>query len=375
MLGSRGTRRSYMTGGYNPFWINGRRYLHYRHRFQLYYDWVPRNVPRNLPDVSILRKQRGILDPSKMMRQLLLPPDTQNFAFIPFEDDEAPDADDYPESLHHLLSKADFQAATGDVWNAIHSQDDDEFPPPWVMLIPPCFCFNYFFCLLCNESHQLEVAQKIQEAVSAACAKWSQKLQRVGLSLAVIDQEGVEGLAIFVAPYNADGTPNPSWTGDVPAMSSADINRCASMIKLSIDPSAPPLDDDSYEKLLEDEANDIVARDGDTEPPQYEDAIWAYSTYAATQKPATAPMMQESAVIQEPFDPFMTSQDLASLPEPWQEIFDEDSGEPYYYNPDTDVSQWQRPISPSAPPPPPPPAGTFLGQTVMAPPPSGGIMI
>jgi len=41
--------------------------------------------------------------------------------------------------------------------------------------------------------------------------------------------------------------------------------------------------------------------------------------------------------------------DLNALSEPWQEHIDPSSGRPYYYNPETSVTQWERPESPATP--------------------------
>lgn len=268
-----GTRRSYMSGGYYPFWINGRRYLHYRHRWQLYYQWNP-TATSGADLTTIIAQQHGTVDPSRVMRQALLPPDSANFAFVPFEDDEAPDGDDYPPSMHHLLNPSDFQAASQAVWNAIHSQDHDVFPGPEILpflccccCIGPCIYICYGVCG--KEQHDLEIQNKIQAEVASACAEWTRifHTQRMnGISLAVVDQEGVEGLAFFVAPYNSDGSPNPNWSGPMPPMSQADQQRCQDMIKVSMNPSAPPIDNEAYERLLEEEADQIIAKGGDSEP-------------------------------------------------------------------------------------------------------------
>ena len=41
--------------------------------------------------------------------------------------------------------------------------------------------------------------------------------------------------------------------------------------------------------------------------------------------------------------------DTGALPEPWQEHIDPSSGRPYYYNPETSVTQWERPEAPAQP--------------------------
>ena len=43
--------------------------------------------------------------------------------------------------------------------------------------------------------------------------------------------------------------------------------------------------------------------------------------------------------------------DMGALPEPWQEHIDPSSGRPYYYNPETSVTQWERPEAPAQPAP------------------------
>jgi len=360
LLRQGGTRSSYMTGGYNPYWLNGRRYLHYRHRWQIYFNWTP--GCKTAADLSALvMTQQGTVDPAKLMRVALLPPDSPNFAFVPFEDHEAPDNEDYPTVLEGKLKRDEFIGAAAAIHAAIHSQDDDEGVVPWwLILCPPCFCVNLLIAdLCCKASHDAEVAQKVQQAVTAACSEWNHKLKWSGLSVTVVDQEGVEGLAFFATPYTDMGEVNPHWTGEVPAMSESDKAMCQTMIKLACDPSAPPPPE--YEALLDQEAQEIVSKEGDEDPLYFDDALKAYDQYSASLKPATAPAYQESAVVMDESGMMQygmaMEEDPSPLPVPWQELYDTSMGyeEPYYHNPQTGVTQWERPKGPPPPPPPPPP--------------------
>ena len=49
------------------------------------------------------------------------------------------------------------------------------------------------------------------------------------------------------------------------------------------------------------------------------------------------------------------------LPSPWQQYLDSQSGNYYYHNPDTDVTQWERPIASSNAVPPPPNSASLSG--------------
>jgi len=242
-----------------------------------------------------------------------MPPDGPNFAFVFLEDPEEHCL--FPAGLNGKLEPDTFNEIVDSVWGTMETTVDKQRQQAGC-------------CGMFNSTSDKDKEAQLEQAVCECCVGWNSRLETMFVSY--FDAEGIEGLCFYIPPILADGMPNPAWFGEQPSLTAAQVATATLTVGAY---SGAEIDSTKLEAALEEEANEIMENDADPGPPMYDECMQAYEIYMmAHPAPAAAQPIDDDEVVWQP------------VSHPWQELCTNE-GSLYYYNWETQQTQWEHPTA------------------------------